>query len=161
MGILYLPMKNTFTLLEARHKIQRYCAYQERCHYEVEEKLKTMGMIPAAREILISQLIEEDYLNESRFAKHYARGKFRIKKWGKIRIQKELKARKISEYNVKLGLKEIDPKDYLQTFYLLFEKRREAVKKEKPSLRKKKIFDYLVYRGWETSLIYEALNNLE
>jgi regulatory protein len=156
-----MSMKNTLTLIEAQQKIERYCAYQERCHIEVEEKLKTMGMIPAVREILISQLIESDYLNESRFAQLYARGKFRIKKWGKIRIQKELKARKISEYNIKLALKEINLDDYLQSFYALFEKRCEAVKNEKPALRKKKIFDYLVYKGWETSLIYEALNDID
>lgn len=152
--------KPTFTLSEAQQKLEHYCAYQERCHQEVVAKLKAMGMIPAAIDTIISQLIQSNYLNESRFAQSYARGKFRIKKWGKIRIVKELKARKISEYNIKLGLKEIPDDLYHSTFWELFEKQKKAINGEPKVQKKKKIVSYFTYRGWESELIYEALNTL-
>ena len=112
--------KKTFTLDEALHKLERYCAYQERCHQEVITKLKAMGMIPAAIDTIVSQLIQSNYLNETRFAQSYARGKFRIKKWGKVRIKRELKARKISDYNITLALREISATEYDAAFWALF-----------------------------------------
>ena len=115
-----MQQKQTFTLLEAQQKLEHYCAYQERCHQEVIAKLKIMGMIPAAIESVVSNLIEANYLNETRFAQSFARGKFRIKKWGKLRIKRELKARQISEYNIKLGLKGIPESEYNTTFWALF-----------------------------------------
>lgn len=86
--------KNSFTLEEAQKRLEHFCAYQERCHYEVEQKLRELNMISSAQEIIITKLLEENYLNETRFSQSFARGKFRIKKWGKERIIRELKARK-------------------------------------------------------------------
>ena len=141
-----MQQKQTFTLIEAQQKLEHYCAYQERCHQEVITKLKTMGMIPAAIDTVVSHLIETNYLNETRFAQSFAGGKYRIKKWGKLRIKRELKARQISEYNT--------------TFWTLFEKRKEAVKAYPLGVQKKKILSYMMYRGWETQKIYEALSEL-
>ena len=153
-----MQKKTSFTLQEAQKKLEYYCAYQERCHWEVEQKLKDLQMIPEAQEEIISKLIEENYLNESRFAQSFARGKFNIKKWGKQRIVRELKARKISEYNIKLALKEISDEAYLSAFYSLFEKRKKAVSSYSIPIQKKKILTYMVYRGWESHFIYIALN---
>lgn len=153
-----MQKKTSFTLQEAQKKLEYYCAYQERCHWEVEQKLKDLQMIPEAQEVIISKLIEENYLNESRFAQSFARGKFNIKKWGKLRIVNELKARKISEYNIKLALKEISDEAYQSAFYSLFEKRKKAVSNYSIPIQKKKILAYMVYRGWESHLIYTALN---
>ena len=153
-----MQKKTSFTLQEAQKKLEYYCAYQERCHWEVEQKLKDLQMIPEAQEEIISKLIEENYLNESRFAQSFARGKFNIKKWGKQRIVNELKARKISEYNIKLALKEISDEAYQSAFYSLFEKRKKAVSNYSIPIQKKKILAYMVYRGWESHLIYTALN---
>ena len=153
-----MQKKTSFTLQEAQKKLEYYCAYQERCHWEVEQKLKDLQMIPEAQEVIISKLIEENYLNESRFAQSFARGKFNIKKWGKLRIVNELKARKISEYNIKLALKEISDEAYQSAFYSLFEKRKKAVSDYSIPIQKKKILAYMVYRGWESHLIYTALN---
>lgn len=153
-----MQKKTSFTLQEAQKKLEYYCAYQERCHWEVEQKLKDLQMIPEAQEVIISKLIEENYLNESRFAQSFARGKFNIKKWGKLRIVNELKARKISEYNIKLALKEISDEAYQSVFYSLFEKRKKAVSNYSIPIQKKKILAYMVYRGWESHLIYTALN---
>ncbi len=156
-------MKNTnpsYTLDEATKKIESYCAYQDRCHKEVTQKLKDMGMIPIAINEIISHLIQENYLNEERFAKSYARGKFNIKKWGKKRITNELKQRDISKYNINTALKEIDEEDYINTLDLLVEKRIEAVKEKNAQKKRKKIADYLLYRGWESHLIYERITTI-
>ena len=153
-----MQKKTSFTLQEAQKKLEYYCAYQERCHFEVEQKLKEMKIIPSLQAVVISRLIEGNYLNESRFAQSFARGKFRIKKWGKQRVIRELKVRKISDYNIKLALKEISETDYQATFYNLFEKRKDTVSNYSIPVQKKKILDFLVDRGWETQLIYAALN---
>jgi len=149
--------KKILTLLEAQKRMEHYCAYQERCHKEVVKKLKELGMIPISIDTIVSKLVEDNYLNETRFAQSYARGKFRIKKWGKIRIRRELKARDLSDYNIKKGLEEIPDLDYNTTFWALFEKRKKEVYENIPSEQKKKIISYMVYRGWELEKIYEAM----
>tara|TARA_B100001094_G_C18099979_1_gene755185 strand:+ start:94 stop:561 length:468 start_codon:yes stop_codon:yes gene_type:complete len=155
-----MQKKQSFTVKEAQKKLEHYCTYQERCHREVVNKLKELGMIPLAIDTVVSKLIRDNYLNEARFAQSFARGKFRIKKWGKIRIKRELKARQVSDYNIKRGLKEIPENDYNNTFWFLFEKRKKAVGGINPLTQKKKIISYMVYRGWETQKIYEALQDL-
>ena len=152
--------KKSYSLNEAKKKLEYFCSYQERCHKEVEEKLKELGMIQSASQEIISQLIQEDYLNETRFAKSFARGKFRIKKWGKNRILKEFKFRNISDYNIKIGMQELTEPEYVDSFYNLFEKRKKSVEHLPIDEQKKKIYSYLSYRGWEHQKIYDALNQL-
>ena len=150
----------TYTIEEAKAKLEYYCAYQERCHKDVREKLRGMRMIPEAIDQILVHLIENNYLNEGRFAEQYAIGKFRIKYWGKQRIKRELQFREISNYAIDKALKEISEKDYFETLYRLAEKRINQVKEHHPQKRKKKICDYLLYRGWEPHLVYEAVNSL-
>lgn len=152
--------KKTYSVDEARRKIQNYCAYQERCHKEVIEKLKSMNMIPEVIDVLMVELIQENFLNELRFAQAFTRGKFRIKKWGKKRIIRELKFRDISDYNIKKALSEISDEDYISTFNELAEKRLSQIKEKQPQKRKKKLADYLLYRGWESHLVYEKVMEL-
>ena len=149
------------SITEAQKKLEHYCAYQERCHQEVSAKLKSYGMIPAARDQIIGHLIAQNYLNESRFAQSFARGKFRIKKWGKERIERELKFKQISLYNIRLGLKEIDPIAYMETLESLAQKFWEIHTDKSPSFRKKKVYTALKYRGWETEHIFDCINRLE
>ena len=149
------------SITEAQKKLEHYCAYQERCHQEVSAKLKSYGMIPAARDQIIGYLIAQNYLNESRFAQSFARGKFRIKKWGKERIERELKFKQISLYNIRLGLKEIDPIAYMETLESLAQKFWEIHTDKSPSFRKKKVYTALKYRGWETEHIFDCINRLE
>lgn len=153
--------KQVFTVEEIKRKIEHYCVYQDRCHKEVEEKLKEYRLIPEAREHILLHLLEHNFLNEERFAKSFARGKFRIKKWGKQRIVRELKFRDISVYNIKSALKEIDEEEYIKTLYELVEKKNESVTEANQFKRKKKIADYLLYRGFESNLIYEALKTID
>ena len=152
--------KKTYTIEEALVKLQKYCAYQDRCHREVEQKLKQMHMIPEAIERVIVDLIQDNHLNEERFAKAYVRGKFSIKKWGKVRLTLELKQRQISQYVIKTALAEIDPEEYLQTFHKLAEKKALNMFESNPFKRKKKLADYLIYRGWESHMVYDKVNAL-
>lgn len=152
--------KTTYTVDEALRKLEQYCIYQDRCHKEVENKLDTMNMIPEAKEKIILHLLKHDFLNETRFAKSFARGKFRIKKWGKQRIVRELKYRGITKYNINMALQEINEADYLSTFDELANNKFTSLKESNPLKKKKKLLDYLQYRGWETHLIFDKLNAL-
>lgn len=141
--------------------MESYCAYQERCHKEVHQKLKEMRMIPEATDSIILHLLQHDFLNETRFAQAFARGKFNHKKWGRQRIIRELKFRTILKYNIDLALKEISESDYLLTFQLLSKKRFKQLASEKNLQKKrKKLADYLLYRGWESNLVYEKVREL-
>ncbi|MBL6655800.1 MAG: RecX family transcriptional regulator [Flavobacteriaceae bacterium] len=151
----------SYTLEEARKKLEYYCAYQERCHQEVTRKLREMKMIPEAIDQIIVHLIEENFLNETRFAQSFARGKFRIKKWGRQRISNELKKRSISKFNIKIGLKEILEEEYQSVFFNLLDQKKTEYKHLPLLEQKKKIQSYFVYRGWEYELISEGLNSLE
>lgn len=150
----------TFTLKEATKKLEYYCAYQERCHKEVQQKLRDMQMISEARDQIIAHLIKENYLNEERFARSFARGKFSMKKWGKNRIVSELKYRGISRFNIKTALKEIDDQHYLNTLDKLAQKRVSQIKETALQKRRRKLADYLLYRGWESHLVYEKVREL-
>ncbi|MBT8302003.1 MAG: RecX family transcriptional regulator [Maribacter sp.] len=150
----------TYTLLEATKKLESYCSYQERCHKDAVTKLRAMHMIPEAIDQIMAHLIQENYLNEERFAKNFARGKFRIKKWGRNRIINELKHRAISKYNIKTALNEIDHDDYYETLNILAKKRLEAIKETNIQKRKRKLADYLLYRGWESHLVYGKVKEL-
>ena len=152
--------KKTYSFDEAQILLENYCAYQERCHKEVTDKLKNMRMIPEAIDNIIVHIIQHNYLNEERFAKAFTRGKFRIKKWGKNRIIRELKFRQISDYAIKSGLKEIKLDVYNKTLQELTEKRIAQVKEKDRYKKRKKVADYLLYRGWESNLVYEKINEL-
>ncbi|PKB42961.1 regulatory protein [Cellulophaga sp. RHA19] len=155
-----MSLQPSYTIKEATKKLEQYCAYQERCHKEVAKKLKDMGMITDARDVIITHLIKENYLNEERFAQSFARGKFNIKKWGKNRIVNELKFRDISIYNIKTALKEIEDNKYTETLDALATKRANEVKETNVFKKRKKIADYLLYRGWESHLVYEKVKEL-
>lgn len=149
-----------YSLTEATKKLESYCAYQERCHKEVIEKLKGMRMIPEAIDQITTHLIQENYLNEERFAKSFARGKFVIKKWGKNRIVNELKLRQVSKFNIKSALAEINEADYYKTLDELAKKRLTQIHESNLQKKRKKLADYLLYRGWESNLVYEKLKEL-
>jgi len=152
--------KKIYTVEEAKKRMERYCSYQERCHQEVERKLNEMNLIIEAKEFIILNLLEHDFLNEERFSKAYVRGKFNIKKWGKQRIIRELKFRNISEYNIRSGLQEIKEDDYHKTFNKLAQKKYSNIKEINIYKKRKKLADYLLYRGWESALVYDKVLEL-
>jgi regulatory protein len=152
--------KLTYTFEELKRKMENYCVYQDRCHQEVEKKLKENQVIPEAREVILLHLMEHDFLNEERFAKSFARGKFRIKRWGRQRISGELKMRDISGYNIKQAMKEIDENEYLDVLNEIAQKRIDSVNETNSFKKRRKVFDYLYRKGFETALINEVLNEL-
>jgi regulatory protein len=150
--------KNTyFSVEEIKRKLERYCVYQDRCHQEIERKLREFHVIPEAKELILLHLLAHDFLNEERFSKSYARGKFTIKRWGKQRIIRELKFRDISEYNIKTALKEIDDAVYLTAIYGIAEKRNALITEENVFKRRKKLTDFLLRKGYEFDLIYTTV----
>lgn len=150
----------TYTVEEAKRKMEQFCAYQERCHEEIVQKLKGMRMIPDAIDAVMGHLIENGFLNEERFARSFARGKFRIKQWGKKRITLELKAKGISKYNIDRALQEINPGEYAETFYALAQKQWDAVQESNVFRKKKKVGDFLLRKGFETTLVFDELARL-
>ncbi|MDC0956301.1 regulatory protein RecX [Flavobacteriaceae bacterium] len=154
-----IPYK-THTLEEALSKLQNYCSYQERCHQEVRRKLVSMRMIPEAIDQIIVALLDHNFLNEERFAKAYVRGKFRIKKWGRRRLTLELKKKEIGIFNINQAISQINELDYLEVFNDLSESRLSFIKESNKLKKRKKLADYLLYRGWESHLVYQRVNEL-
>ena len=150
----------SYTVKEALLALSRYCVYQDRCHQEVEQKLKSMNMIPEARAQIISELIKDDFLNEERFAVNYARGKFNQKGWGRIKIRQELKRRQISDYLLQKALNQIDETLYLKRLHELATKKYNQLNKSQTIKSKTKLKNYLVYRGYEMNLIFDEINSL-
>jgi len=153
--------KSTYTLEEAKRSMERYCVYQDRCHQEIEKKLREMKMIPEARDLIFLHLMEHDFLNEERFSRSFARGKFRIKQWGRRRIEMELKQRDISTYNIKAGLSEISQEEYEKVFEEVSKKRFESVHEPDVFKKRKKVADFLLRKGFESNKVYEVLRELE
>ncbi len=143
---------------QALQKIKHYCAYQERSHAEVKEKLYGFGLYKKDVEPIIGTLIEENYLNEERFALAFAGGHFRTKQWGRVKIKYQLKQKQISEYCIKKALKTIDEDDYRKTLEKLFADKLKTLKSEKNIfIKKRKLQDYLLQKGFETELVRELL----
>ncbi len=146
---------------KALEKIRHFCSYQERNHQEVKDKLYSYGLYKNETESLLSQLIEENYLNEERYAIAFAGGKFRMKHWGKIKINYELKQRRVSDYCIKTGLASIPTDEYKKTIEKLFEEKRKSLKSEKNIfIKKKKIQAYLLQKGFESTLISEYIKKI-
>ncbi len=155
-----MKVKKTYTIEQAKRKLEHYCAYQERCHQEVQRKLQSMHMIPEAIDVIIVHLLEHNFLNEERYAKAFVSGKFRIKHWGKQRLTLELKRKEVSKYNIDHALRTIEEEDYLHALDCLAEKKAATIKESNPYKKRKKLADYLLYRGWESYLVYDKVNAL-
>ena len=152
--------KKSFTVDEFQKKLEHYCVYQDRCHQEVERKMGEYQLIPEAQEKILLHLIQHNFLNEERFSKSFARGKFRIKNWGKQRIVRELNFRNISSYNIKTALKEINEEDYLQTIYIITENKNNNIFEKNIHKRKKKLTDFLLRKGFEYDLIFKTVKDI-
>lgn len=140
--------------------MEYYCAYQERCYKEIEEKLFTYQVTLSEKEAILIYLIENNYINEERFAKSFARGKHNYKNWGKVRIKNELKFRNISSKIIDNALKEIQNETYIANFNTLAEKNWTSIKEKEGLKKNKKFVDFLLRRGYETYLIYDKLHEL-
>lgn len=154
-------MNTDFSVEQVIQKIEHYCAYQDRCHEEVTQKLRSLKMNSEEIDRIIAHLIHDNFLNEERFAKSFARGKHRIKHWGKIRITNELKCRGINQTLINIALKEISPEEYYDTFENLANRNWESIRETNSLKKRKKFCDYMLRRGFESNLVYEKLKELE
>jgi regulatory protein len=150
-------LNNNYTPEQAFQKLKQYCAYQERSHYEAKEKLYSFGLHKTDVEPLLSKLIEEDYLNEERFATMFAGGHFRMKKWGRVKINAALQQKKVSSYNIKKGLNVIDEEDYRKCLLQLASTKWNSIKSEQWLSRMAKTTNYLLQKGYESNLIQAAI----
>lgn len=141
--------------------MEYYCAYQERCYKEVEEKLYSYAVTVSEKEAILTHLIEQNFVNEERFAQSFVRGKHNYKLWGKNRIIIELKYRNISSRIIEIALKELPETTYLSNFHALAEKNWENSTERKGPKKTKKFVDFLLRKGYETALIYEKLRELD
>ena len=146
-----------YTPAQAKEKIQHYCAYQERSHKEVRNKLYEYGLFSNQVEDLLSELITEGFLNEERYAKAFAGGKFRIKKWGKIKIIHALEAQGLNKNCIKTGLKEISPEDYHKTLSDLLTRKNELLSEDNDFVRRDKLAKYAIQKGYESDLVWRFL----
>lgn len=139
--------------------ILHYCKYQERCHMEVRNKLYELGFTTATVEQQISELITNGVLNEERFARAFARGKFRMMQWGREKIKQQLKLKKVSDYCIKKGLQEIDNQEYARVLHKLLNKKCGELRSERSIPKKKsKLYRYLIQKGYERDLVMNAIN---
>lgn len=155
------PKKKYLSKQEALLKAASYCAYQERCHQEVLAKLSEWGVYGIEADEIVVNLIQQNYLNEERFAQAFAGGKFRVKKWGRLRIKQELKLREVSDYCIQKGLKEIPDDDYRATLQEVLEKKLASLPKLSGPQARLKAYQYALSRGYEPALIWEILDELK
>lgn len=151
--------QSNLTPSQALTKIQQFCAYQERSHFETKNKLYSFGLKANDVEKIIATLIEENYLNEERFAILFAGGKFRIKQWGKVKIKYELQNHKVSSYNIKKALQQISDADYWQTIQKVGKKYYSTIKAT-PIVKKHKTKIYLQQKGFELDIINSFIKEL-
>jgi regulatory protein len=152
------PKKRILTPEVALEKARAYCVYQERCQSEVRNKLYEWGLWQKDVESLIAALITEGFLNEERFAKAYAGGKFRIKKWGKKKITIELKKKNISEYCIRKALQEINDVDYFKTLKEIIKKKSSETKEKNPFRKKTKLANYAISRGYDNEMVWDFIH---
>ncbi len=150
--------KKIYDKKSAKVKIEQYCAYQERSQQEVRDKLYDMGLHKEDVENIITELIDNNFLNEERFATTFARGKFRIKHWGRIKIKQHLKQKKVGDYCIKKALALIDPNDYEKTIIQLIEKKNRELKEKDAYIKKQKVIRYVVSRGFETDIVLSLID---
>ncbi|HMV07829.1 MAG TPA: regulatory protein RecX [Cyclobacteriaceae bacterium] len=151
--------RKRLTVEQARQKALRYCAYQERCHQEVKNKLYEYGLNSSDADELLSYLITEGFLNEERFAKLFAGGKFRIKHWGRIKIVHALEGKGISKKCIQIGLKDIEEADYQLTLEKLIAEKLEQPETEDRFVLRNKIAQSVIQKGFEPELVWKALKN--
>ena len=154
LQFILIKLPPTLTPQQALPKLQRYCAYQERCHLEVKEKLAEYGIYGKDAEQIISTLIENNYLNEERFAIQFAGGHFRSKEWGRRKIQYALKQKGVSNYCIRKAIQQIAEDDYEKILLKLAAKKWASLNREKNIfIKKRKLQDFLLQRGFEAELI--------
>lgn len=151
--------KKLFTFEEIKQKLVNYCVYQDRCHSEVEQKMREFVLIPEAKEEIMLYLLKENYLNEERFTRSYIRGKFYIKNWGKVKIKLNLKQKGITDKLISHCMDEIDENDYLNVIKKLYDNYLHKLKNLQNYQKKAKTIKYILNKGFEYERILQVIEN--
>ncbi len=154
------PKKTYWSVEEASILIRKYCAFQERCHKEVRQKLLNHGIYGDQLEETLAMLITGGFLDEERFARSFARGKFRMNQWGRNKIKNELKFRQVTDYCIRAGLSEIDEQEYREVLTRLLLSKLTSLSREKPAIKKQKLVAYALSRGFEFGVISDCLEDV-
>ena len=153
--------KKVYDIKIAVERLKNYCALQDKCQWDVIQKMKEWGLLEISQNYILELLIQEKYVDEERYSRSFCRGKFKIKKWGKIKICNELKKKHISAACINKGLEEISDSEYQNELDQQYHKKKGAIKEKNHLLKKKKIATYLINKGYESSLVWDKLRELK
>ena len=153
--------KKIYDIKIAIEKLKNYCAIEEKCTYDVKQKMKDWGLHNKAQDYIIEELIHESYINEERYSRSFCRGKFKIKKWGKMKIINELKKKYISTLCINKGLEEISDTEYLNELNMQYQKKKNSLNEKSYFIKKRKITTYLINKGYESNLVWDQLKELK
>ncbi len=153
--------KRVYDIKVATERLKDYCAIQDRCQWDVIQKMREWGLLEVTQNHLLELLIQEHYVDEERYSRSFCRGKFRIKKWGKRKIINELKKKLISDVCITNGLEEIDDIEYLEELDSICQKKKDSIKEKNHFIKKKKIATYLINKGYESNLVWDKLRELK
>ena len=153
--------KKIYDIKTAIEKLKNYCALQDKCKWDVKQKMKEWGLRNKAQDYIIEELINEKYIDEERYSKSFCRGKFKIKKWGKMKIINELRKKCVTEICINKGIEEISDTEYLKELDMQYHKKKDSIKEKNYFLRKRKITTYLINKGYESNLVWDQLKELK
>tara|TARA_B110000196_G_scaffold95740_1_gene82906 strand:+ start:43 stop:516 length:474 start_codon:yes stop_codon:yes gene_type:complete len=153
--------KRVYDINIAIERLKNYCALQDKCQWDVIQKMQEWGLLEVSKNHILELLIQEKYVDEERYSRSFCRGKFRIKKWGKVKISNELKKKYISEVCITKGLEEINDFEYQEELNKQYHKKKSVIKEKNYFIKKKKIATYLINRGYENNLVWDKLRELK
>jgi len=153
-----MQSKRVYKISEAKERIKDFCSLQDKCQWDVRKKLSQWGLLENTKDLIMMELIEDGFIDEERFSKLFCRGKFRIKKWGRLKIVNELKSKNISNVCIRKGLQQIKEEEYLKTLQELYDKKKSFLKDNNWFIKKGKIAKHLQQKGFESSLVWELIN---
>ena len=153
--------KRVYDINIAIERLKNYCALQDKCQWDVIQKMHEWSLLEVSQNHILEILIQEQYVDEERYSRSFCRGKFRIKKWGKIKIRNELKKKYISEVCITKGLQEISDSEYQKGLDTQYHKQKDATKEKNYFVKKKKIATYLISKGYESNLVWNKIRGLK
>lgn len=153
--------KRVYNIKTAIERLKKYCSSAEKCNFDVVQKIKDLGLKDSSKDYILKILNDENFINEERFTRAFCRGKFLIKKWGKVKIRSELTKKNISQTSIKLGFEEINEEEYLQQLNNLLNRKKNSLNDKNIFVKKKKIANYLVTKGYESNLVWCLLSELK
>ena len=156
-----MPNKRVYDIKIAIERLRNYCALQDKCQWDVIQKMQEWGLLKISQDHILELLIHQKYVDEERYSRSFCRGKFRIKKWGKIKITNELKKKYISEVCITKGLEEINDSEYQEELDKQYHKKNATLKEKNQFIKKKKIAVYLISKGYESNLVWDKLRELK